>query len=229
MEELRFEDRRVAGRQLAHRLRTLAAEQQWSDPVVLALPSGGVPVAAEVARALKAPLDVLVARKIKAPGQPEIGIGAIAGERRPVFDERMLRMLDLTADQLGAEVAHERTELHRREALYHGRRPPAPDLYGRTVVLVDDGLATGVTARAALRLLRGEEPSRLILAVPLGDRRAAAELRLEADDVVCLSEPHDVRAVGAWYDDFAPVSDDEILAVLAELAVPERLRPARHR
>ncbi|MFI6411891.1 phosphoribosyltransferase [Streptomyces sp. NPDC050585] len=226
--ELRFEDRRDAGRRLGERIRERAAAQAWPDPVVLALPRGGVPVGAEVARALEAPLDVLVVRKIGLPGQPEVGIGAIAGEAPPLFDERALEMLGITPDELGADVARERAELHRREALYR-RGAPAPDLRERAVVLVDDGLATGVTARAAARLLRGEEPERVVLAVPVGDRRATAELRAEVDDVVCLSEPGDFRAVGLWYEDFDQVPDDEVIRILADLASPARLRPARHR
>ncbi|CAL9310727.1 putative protein [Streptomyces sp. SudanB25_2051] len=226
--ELRFEDRRDAGRRLGERIRERAAAQAWPDPVVLALPRGGVPVGEEVARALEAPLDVLVVRKIGLPGQPEVGIGAIAGEAPPLFDERALEMLGITPDELGADVARERAELHRREALYR-RGAPAPDLRERAVVLVDDGLATGVTARAAARLLRGEEPERVVLAVPVGDRRATAELRAEVDDVVCLSEPGDFRAVGLWYEDFDQVPDDEVLRILADLASPARLRPARHR
>ncbi|WP_175412564.1 phosphoribosyltransferase [Streptomyces sp. TRM64462] len=225
--EARFEDRRQAGRLLAERLRDLSGRQEWFDPVVLALPRGGVPVAAEVAKALDAPLDVLVARKIGLPGQPEVGIGAIAGDAPPVYDEQVVRMLGITVDELGADVARERNEVHRRVALYRGRRP-APDLRGRTVVLVDDGLATGVTARAAIRLIRDEEPARLVLAVPVGDRHAVAELRPETDDLVCLSEPEDFRMVGRWYDDFEQVTDDEVVEFLAALSPPERLRPTRH-
>ncbi|MEU7569044.1 phosphoribosyltransferase family protein [Streptomyces fradiae] len=225
---MRFEDRGDAGRLLGESVRERAAGQGWSDPVVIALPRGGVPVGAQVARALDAPLDVLVVRKIGAPGRPEVGIGAIAGEAPPLFDGRALRMLGITPDELGADVARERTELHRREALYR-RGAPAPDLRGRAVVLVDDGLATGVTARAAARRLREEEPERLVLAVPVGDRRAVAELRTEVDDLVCLSQPADFRAVGLWYEDFEQVGDEEVLGILAGLAVPARLRPTRHR
>ncbi|GGP99895.1 phosphoribosyltransferase [Streptomyces roseolilacinus] len=226
--ELRFEDRRDAGRLLGERVRARAAERGWPDPVVLALPRGGVPVGAEVARALGAPLDVLVVRKIGLPGQPEVGIGAIAGEAPPLFDERALAMLGITPDELGAAVARERAELHRQEALYR-RGTPGPDLRERAAVLVDDGLATGVTARAAVRLLRDEKPERLVLAVPVGDRRATAELRAEVEDLVCLSEPADFRAVGLWYEDFDQVSDDEVLRALADLSAPDRLRPVRHR
>ncbi|MCH0538910.1 phosphoribosyltransferase [Streptomyces sp. MUM 203J] len=228
MEEVRFEDRRDAGRRLAARLREAATGEEWFDPVVLALPRGGVPVGAEVARALHAPLDVLVTRKIGLPGQPEVGIGAIAGEAPPVYDDQVMRMLGILPDELGASVAHERTELHRLQDLYRGHRP-GPDLRGRTVLLVDDGLATGVTARAALRLVRAGEPARLVLALPVADRQALAELRPEADALVCLSEPADFQAVGRWYGSYEPVSDDEVIALLRELSDPSLLRPARHR
>ncbi|MFB9393164.1 phosphoribosyltransferase [Streptomyces coeruleoprunus] len=209
----RFRDRDDAGLRLAERVREQAERQEWPRPFVLALPRGGVPVAAHVARALGAPLDVLVARKIGAPGTPEVGIGAIVANDPPVWDERILRFLDITADQLGAEVAHERTELNRREALYrHGRL--APDLRSRTVVLVDDGLATGVTVRAALRLIRRDAPARVVVAVPVGDSRALAELQEDVDQLVCLSQPADFRAVGLWYDDFTQVADDEVVEIL---------------
>lgn len=228
MEEVRFENRQDAGRRLAARIRDAATDQEWFDPVVLALPRGGVPVAAEVSRILHAPLDVLVTRKIALPGQPEVGIGAIAGEAPPVYDEQVMRMLGILPDELGASVAHERTELHRYQALYRGHRP-GPDLRGRTVLLVDDGLATGVTARAAIRLVRGEEPARLVLALPVADRQAMAELRPEVDDLVCLSEPADFQVVGRWYESYEPVADDEVVALLRELSDPALLRPARHR
>lgn len=210
---MRFQDRRQAGQRLAARLREWSAGGALVDPLVLALPRGGVPVAAEVARALGAPLDVLVARKIGVPGHPETGIGAIVGDDPPLFDLRAVEMLGLSEDQLGADVARERTELRRRERLHRGDRS-APCIEGRTVIVVDDGLATGAPARAALRHLRRRGPARLILAVPVGAPESAAEMRSEADDVICLHQPPDFRAVGLWYADFDQVGDEEVVRTL---------------
>ncbi|MEU3660268.1 phosphoribosyltransferase family protein [Streptomyces sp. NPDC032940] len=210
---MRFPDRRVAGQELALRLVEWASEGELPRPVVLALPRGGVPVAAEVARALEAPLDVLVVRKIGLPGSPETGIGAVVGDDPPLFDQRALTVFGLTEDRLDQDVARERAELRRRTLRYRGDRP-APDVADRTVVLVDDGLATGATARAALRHLRRLNPARLILAVPVGAPETAAGMRAEADDVVCLRQPRDFHAVGLWYDDFEQVGDDEVVGIL---------------
>ncbi|WP_328375341.1 phosphoribosyltransferase family protein [Streptomyces sp. NBC_00440] len=216
---MRFRDRREAGRDLAAALLASVAADGLVRPLVLGLPRGGVPVAAEVARALEAPLDVLVVRKIGAPGQPETGVGAIAGDDPPLFDSRSLRWLGLSEDALASAVARERTELHRREDLYRHGRPPLV-CEGRTVILVDDGLATGVTARAAVRHLRRQAPGRLLLAVPVGAADGTAALRQEADDVICLQQPALFQAVGQWYEQFDQTSDGEVIEILREFTVP---------
>ncbi|GGT78720.1 phosphoribosyltransferase [Streptomyces lateritius] len=228
---MRFHDHQQAGEELARLLLDRAADNDGTDVIVLALPRGGVPVAAEVARTLGVPLDVLVARKIGAPRHSEFGIGAIAGEDPPVYDRRALQMLGLAEDELASDVARERAELHRREALYREGRPP-PAVEGRTVILVDDGLATGVTARAALRHLRSRRPARLILAVPVCAPDAAETIRRDADDVVCLFRPNSFRSVGEWYEEFAQVSDDEVIATLRDPGFVRSgpgTRPASHR
>lgn len=212
---MRFHDRREAGQELAVRLMEWSADGDLVNPVVLALPRGGVPVALPVAQALSAPLDVLVARKIGLPGQPETGIGAIVDDDPPLFDRRALEMLGLREDRLGPEVARERIELHRRALLYRGERS-TPDVRDRTAIVIDDGLATGVTARAALRHLRDQHPARLILAVPVCAPETTDTMRSEADDVLCLHRPSDFRAVGQWYHNFDQVSDDEVIDTLQE-------------
>jgi predicted phosphoribosyltransferase len=214
---MRFLDRREAGRMLAGPLRELQLAGEMRDPLVLALPRGGVPVGDEVARALHAPLDVLVARKIGAPFNPEFGVGAVAGEGPPLFDERSLDMLGLTAAEMAPRVERERAELRRREDLYRGGRP-APELRGRTVVVVDDGLATGVTARAALHAARVLGPGLLVLAVPVSSAQAAAALETVADRLVCLETPPSFQGVGQWYEDFHQVGDDEVIATLRSSA-----------
>lgn len=208
-----FTDRRQAGRQLAEGLAAL----ELRDPVVLALPRGGVPVAAEVARALGAPLDVIVARKIGAPGHPELGIGAVAEGGEAMFSGHA-DLLRVGPHQRERLVEQERREVDRRVARYRGGRP-LPAVTGREVVVVDDGLATGVTAGAALRALRRLRPSRLVLAVPVCAPDTADELSTVADEVVCCQRPHDLRAVGLWYDDFTQTSDEEVLELLAGAAL----------
>jgi putative phosphoribosyl transferase len=205
-----YADRRSAGRALGERLGTEALPR----PLVMALPRGGVPVGAEVATALHAPLDVVVARKIGAPGHPEYGIGAVTADGPPVFDRRALSALDIQEEDLAAAVEAQRREARRRLELYRGARPDPP-VEGSSVVVVDDGLATGVTARAALRSLRELHPARLVLAAPVGAPAAARALAEEADDVVCLATPPDFVAVGAWYDDFDQLTDDEVCALLS--------------
>jgi putative phosphoribosyl transferase len=211
---LRFADRRAAGRLLAARLRRDPALIAGDHPLlVLALPRGGVPVAREVADLLGAPLDVLVTRKIGYPHQPELGVGAIAEGGEPVYDEHLLHRLGLTRPALAGVVGREQAELRRRVAAYRGGRPP-PDVTGRQVILVDDGLATGVTARAALRSLRSRPAWRTVLAVPVAAPSSAAAMRAEADDVVALATPAEFRAVGEWYVSFGQLTDADVLALL---------------
>lgn len=210
---MRFRDRRQAGRELAARLRERRDEKTLPDPVVLALPRGGVAVAVEVARALDAPLDVLVVRKIGAPFHEEFGVGAMAGDGIPLFDEDALLRLGLSEADLAPVVERERAELRRREQRYRRGRP-APGLRGRTVIVVDDGLATGSTARAALRALRAQDPGHLVLAVPVGAAEGIALMRSEADEVVCLHEPAAFTAVGQWYEEFGQLTDEDVLDAL---------------
>ncbi|SHH44502.1 phosphoribosyltransferase [Streptomyces sp. 3214.6] len=214
---MQFRDRRQAGGKLADELRTRQEQGALPDPIVLALPRGGVTVAAEVARVLHAPLDVLVVRKIGAPFQEELGVGAITGDDEALFDDDVLGRLGLSRSRLAPVVERERTELRRREGLYREGRP-APDLRGRTVIVVDDGLATGVTARAALRSVWRRAPRRVVLAVPVGAPEAVLLLRAEADDVICLHQPAHFMAVGLWYEDFQQLTDADVLDALRTAA-----------
>ncbi|MFE1248034.1 phosphoribosyltransferase [Streptomyces sp. NPDC058735] len=210
---MRFRDRRQAGEKLAEALRVRQREGALPDPFVLALPRGGVSVAREVAAALHAPLDVLVVRKIGAPFQEELGVGAMAADEVPLLDQDTLRHLGIGEDALVPVIERERAEVRRRERLYRRGRP-APDLRGRTVIVVDDGLATGATARAAVRAVRRREPARVLLAVPVCSPEGAELLRAEADEVVCLHRPAAFMAVGLWYRDFDQVSDQDVLEAL---------------
>lgn len=207
----RFADRRDAGRRLAERLAPLAAER----PVVVALPRGGVPVAREVATALGAPLEILAVRKLGAPHNPEYGIGAVAEDGTRVIDAAAVAALGIEAGTLDSLIARETEELRRRVAAYRGDRPPL-DLGGRTAIVVDDGVATGVTDTAALRAVRAQGPARTILAVPVCPPDSAARLREEADEMVCLTMPPLLYGVGQWYRDFAQVTDEEVVAALGE-------------
>jgi putative phosphoribosyl transferase len=210
-----FRNRRDAGRLLAERLEPYRGEH----PDVVALPRGGVPVAAEVARALAAPLDVAVVRKIGAPQNSEYAIGAVAEGGVHILGRREGRAADLTPDELGALIARAERELQERLERYRGGRP-AVDLRGHTVIVVDDGLATGRSALAAVRSLRGRGARRLILAAPVASRQAALLLGEAADELVCLHVPEDLWAVGAWYQDFRPPSDEEVARLLAENGLP---------
>jgi putative phosphoribosyl transferase len=216
---LPFSDRRAAGRALAVALRRRFTgpdgKLTLDEPIVLALPRGGVAVAYEVARNLGAPLDLLVTRKIGHPAQPELGVGAIAEVGDPVYDDTLLRELGISREELAGVVARERAELARRVKVYRGGRP-APDVAGRCVILVDDGLATGVTARAALRALRDSNAARAVLAVPVGSPDSVAALAAAADDLVVLATPRGFRAVGEWYASFGQLSDADVLHLLNE-------------
>jgi putative phosphoribosyl transferase len=204
-----FADRRDAGRRLAEILKEL----DQANPIVIALPRGGVPVAGEIARALDAPLEILAVRKIGAPGRPEFGIGAIAEDGTRVIDEEAIAVLGVRNGELEQIVSRERAELDRRVLAYREERPP-PDFRDRTVVIVDDGAATGLTVTAAIRAVRRHKPRRIVLAVPVCSSEALAVLRDEADQVVCLRVPRRLRSVGNWYRDFAQVSDAEVIAEL---------------
>jgi putative phosphoribosyl transferase len=205
-----FRDRRDAGRQLARLVERFHGE----NTVVLGLARGGVPVAFEVARALGAPLDVFVARKLGAPGQPEFGIGAVAPGVR-VVDARSVALVGATKADIDQIAADEEQEMERRLLAYRGGAAPH-DVRGKTVILVDDGLATGVTARAAARSLRRMGPARLVLAVPVAAPESAAGLLPEVDELLVVEAHEDLRAVGVWYDDFSQTTDEEVISLLAE-------------
>lgn len=209
---LGFRDRRDAGAALG---KALLKRRDWQDPVVLALPRGGVPVGAEVARELEAPLDVLVVRKIGHPGHEEFAIGAMASGGVMVMNtgsDALLRNVPKT--EIDRIIERERLELHRREALYRGDRAAVP-VHGREVILVDDGLATGATMRAAVQAVRQLQPSHVAVAVPVGARESCDALEAVADDVVCIRTPEPFHAVGSWYSDFPQTSDDEVRSLLA--------------
>jgi putative phosphoribosyl transferase len=207
----RFPDRSAAGRALAERLKR---HRHKSSLRVLALPRGGVPVAYEVALALDAPLDVLVVRKIGAPGHPELAIGAIASGGARVVNESVVDELGLNDESIARAADAEKEELARRERTYRGDRPPV-DVEGRTVILVDDGLATGATMRAAALALRAQNPARVVVAVPVAAEQTCAELRDDVDEVVCALTPEPFLAVGAWYEDFSQTTDEEVRELLA--------------
>jgi putative phosphoribosyl transferase len=208
-----FADRRDAGRQLAARLAPYAGLR----PVVIAMPRGGVPVAAEVARRLGAPLDVTVVRKIGCPWQPELGIGAIAEGDVRVLNDELIAESGVGPQELEAVTARERVELARRVSRYRGERPQVP-VKGRVAILVDDGLATGYTARAAIAALRTRGAERVILAVPVAPEDSVESMRALADWVVVVEEPAWFFGIGEFYDDFSQTSDDEVVALLEAAA-----------
>ena len=212
MTRLPFRDRREAGRLLAA---TLDAYANRPDVLVLALPRGGVPVAYEVARARGVPLDVFLVRKLGVPGHEELAMGAIASGGVRVINDELVRALRIPDEVIDAVTAQEQQELARRERLYRGDHPP-PDVRGRTVILVDDGLATGATMYAAVEVLRQQQPARIVVAVPIAAPETCAELSGEVDDIVCAVTPQPFYAVGLWYEDFSPTTDDEVRDLLAQ-------------
>jgi len=208
----RYPDRRAAGQALAARLGHCA---RLPGAIVLALPRGGVPVAHEVARELGLPLDVFIVRKLGVPRHEELAMGAIASGGVRVLNRQVIDDLGLTQDVIEAVTAAELAELHRRERLYRAHRPPL-DLRGRTVILIDDGLATGSTMRAAVAAVREQAAARVIVAVPVAPPDTCDTLARQADEVICPLRPHDFEAVGRWYEDFAQTTDEEVRALLGD-------------
>lgn len=218
MIETVYRDRHDAGKRLAELLRAYAHRP---DVLVLALPRGGVPVAYEVARALNAPLDVFIVRKLGVPGHEEFAMGAIASGGVRVLNDDVIHALRIPAQVVEAVATREQRELERRERLYRDGRP-APDVKGHTVILIDDGLATGATMRAALQALRQRGPARLIVAVPVAAPSTCLELRSEADDVICARTPDPFFGVGWWYQNFEQTSDEEVHNLLAQAAQEQK-------
>lgn len=207
-----YKNRQNAGRALAFEMATSFPGGQ--DVLVLGLPRGGVPVAYEVALTLKAQLDVLIVRKLGVPGHEEFAMGAIAGDDVIVLDQPTIRAMDISEAALQAIIDSEQRELARREAMYrHGRAPP--DIAGRRIVLVDDGLATGCTMRAAVAAVRKMQPTSITVAVPVASEEACDLIRQEVDELVCLAAPAPFRAVGVWYEHFPQTSDEEVQDLLA--------------
>jgi len=209
-----FQDRTDAGRELAAKLRDYADRP---DVLVLALPRGGVPVAAVVADELNAPLDVFVVRKLGVPFQPELAMGAIATGGVRVLNEDVVRMLNIPDDVIDQVTIRERRELERRERDYRGERPPT-DVRGKTVILIDDGLATGSTMRAAVEALREQRPAKIVVAVPVGAPETCDEIQHLADEAICARAPEPFHAVGMWYDDFSQTTDEEVHELLEKSA-----------
>ncbi|NUP05309.1 MAG: phosphoribosyltransferase [Polyangiaceae bacterium] len=218
----RFSNRAEAGRRLAERLARYASTE---DLLVLALPRGGVPVGFEVARALKAPLDVFIVRKLGVPGHEELAMGAIASGGDVILNEEIVTALDISGEAIERVRAAESAEVGRRERLYHGNVPNA-ELGGRTVILVDDGLATGATMKAAVTAVRRSRPRAVVVAVPVCAHPTCTALRGVADDVVCVETPEPFHAVGIWYRDFTQTTDDEVRQLLVVSRPPPSGAPS---
>jgi putative phosphoribosyl transferase len=216
----RFQDRFDAGKFLAAKLKSRAGDPSL---VVLALPRGGVPVGYEIARELNLPLDVFVVRKLGVPGYEELAMGAIASPGVRVLNEELIQRLNIPPHVIEATAREEEQELQRREQAYRGGREPVP-IERRTVILVDDGLATGASMRAAVRALRQRAPSSIIVAVPIGSRDTCDQLRSEADDLFCGDTPDPFYAVGTWYSNFIQVTDEEVRQLLDRAAHERRVR-----
>lgn len=207
-----FKDRHDAGRRLAEALAKKGYQKQ--PVIILGIPRGGVVVAEKIADTFSAQLDVVIVRKIRAPYQPELGIGAVVdGDNISIINEEIVRMLGVSQDYLNNEIAYQKEEIDRRLRLYRGNRPP-PDITGKNVVVVDDGIATGYTFRAALEGLRRRNPAKLITAVPVAARSSIDMVSAFSDEVVCLSVPESFIAVGSWYLDFSQVGDEEAVEIL---------------
>jgi putative phosphoribosyl transferase len=211
MKPIVFKDRRDAGRQLA----IVLSKRRYPHPVlVLGIPRGGVVVAYEVAEALSAPLDVIIARKIRAPYQPELGMGAVVdGDHITILNEELVRIVGVSPEYLKDEIAFQAEEINRRLKIYRGERP-LPEISGKTVIVIDDGIATGYTFRTALEGLRRKNPATLIGAAPVAAQDSYEMLQPFADELICLSTPISFMAVGNWYTDFEQVSDEEVVAIL---------------
>jgi predicted phosphoribosyltransferase len=218
MEPRYFRDRSEAGRLLAAKLRTYANRL---DVIVLALPRGGVPVAYEVATALRAPLDIFLVRKLGVPGYEELAMGAVATGGVRVLNEEIVRGLRIPEYVIDAVAAWEQQELARRERVYRGDRPQ-PNVQDLTVILVDDGLATGATMHAAIKALRQQQPARIVMAVPTASPETCEEMKTEADDVVCAITPEPFYSVGLWYEDFSQTTDEEVRELLARSTLEVR-------
>jgi len=225
-EELMFTNRKEAGVKLAEAL----AKYKSESPVVLAVPRGGVPVGYEVAHALDAPLDIIVARKLGAPGEPELGLGAVVDGDHPetVLNQNVVAALGVSEQYLRAEIESQLREIRRRQKTYRKGRP-AVEVTGRTVIIIDDGIATGGSIRAALRGVRRLRPKKVVLAVPVAPPETIEALRPEADDVVCLGTPADFVAIGEFYQDFSQTEDEEVIRLLEAAAhrgkLPNSARP----